>query len=215
MKPLGFVASSVLLIGALVACTSLIGGGATGPTPQSVAVQKSDVPAGLQSCSESGEINSYLQKVKTRSESTFAQVNDQWQKEKSAGATAGWVQVFADSEDECTALSSGRSPQGSNPPKIVLNYVVQFKDEASAAKDFNSEVLGLNPADIQRQGGTVVRGAGTGLGDNSTTGSISLFGLQLEFAVWQKKAFFVAVIAVGLTDAEAKKVYSNINGRIS
>ena len=178
-------------------------------------MQKGDVPSGLQSCSESGEINSYLQKVKARSETTYAQVNDQWEKEKSAGATGGWVQVYADSEDECTALSSGRSPQGNNPPKIVLNYVVQFKDEPSAAKDFSSEVLGLDPADIQRQGGSVVRGKGTGLGDNSTTGSISLFGLQLEFGVWQKKAFFVAVIAVGLSDADAKKIYSNINGRIS
>jgi len=173
------------------------------------------VPSGLQSCSESGEINSYLDKVKARSQSTYAQVNDQWQKEKSAGATAGWVQVFADSADECTALSSGRSPQSTNPPKIVLNYVVQFKDESSAAKDYSSEVLGLNPADIQRQGGKVVKGSATGLGDNSATGSISLFGLQLEFAVWQKKTFFVAVIAVGLSDAEAKKIYTNVNGRIS
>ena len=89
------------------------------------------------------------------------------------------------------------------------------KDEASASKDYSSEVLGLNPADIQRQGGTVVKGSATGLGDNSSTGSISLFGLQLEFAVWQKKAFFVAVIGVGLTDDQAKKIYSDINGRIS
>jgi hypothetical protein len=210
-------AASWLALGLVVlaaACTSPFAG-AAGPTPQSVAVQKSDVPSGLQSCAESGEINSYLQKVKARSESTYAQVNDQWQKEKSAGAQAGWVQVYADSADECTALSTGRSPQSNNPPRIVLNYVVQFKDDTSASKDFSAEVLGLNPADIQRQGGTVVRGKGTGLGDNSTTGSISLFGLQLEFAVWQKKAFFVAVIAVGLTDVEAKKVYSNINGRIS
>lgn len=196
-------------------CSSPIGGGLGGPTPQSVAVQRGDVPSGLQSCSESGEINSYLDKVKARSQSTYAQVNDQWQKEKSAGATAGWVQVFADSADECTALSSGRSPQSTNPPKIVLNYVVQFKDESSAAKDYSSEVLGLNPADIQRQGGKVVKGSATGLGDNSATGSISLFGLQLEFAVWQKKTFFVAVIAVGLSDAEAKKIYTNVNGRIS
>jgi hypothetical protein len=214
MRTLAFAVGSGLIVIA-AACSAPFGGGLSGPTPQSVAVQKSDVPSGLQNCSESGEINSYLQKVKARSESTYAQVNDQWQKEKSAGATGGWVQVFADSADECTALSSGRSPQGSNPPKIVLNYVVQFKDEASASKDFSSEVLGLNPADIQRQGGTVVRGKGTGLGDNSTTGSISLFGLQLDFAVWQKKAFFVAVIAVGLSDAESKKIYNDINGRIS
>jgi hypothetical protein len=203
---------------AAIACSapsSPVTGRPAGPTPKSVAVQKGDVPAGLQSCSESGEINSYLQKVKARNESTYAQVNDQWQKEKAAGATAGWVQVFAGSEDECGALSSGRSLQSNNPPRIVLNYVVQFKDEQSAAKDYDSEVLGINPDDIQRQGGTVVRGAGTGLGDNSTTGSISLFGIQLEFAVWQKKSFLVAVIGVGLTDAEAKKIYSNVNGRIS
>ena len=47
----------------LAACTApLIGG--DGDTPESVAVQSSDVPSGLQKCSESGEINSYLDQVK-------------------------------------------------------------------------------------------------------------------------------------------------------
>ena len=95
-----------------------------------------------------------------------------------------------------------------------MNYVVQFKDETSASKDYKDEVLGLNPADIQKQGGTVVRGKDTGLGNNSATGSVSLFGLQLQFAVWQNKAFLSALIALGLSAAEAKKIYTNVNNRI-
>jgi hypothetical protein len=210
-----FAAALCLLLGVLGACSGPSIPGLAGATPQSVAVQNGDVPTGLQKCSESGEINSYLKNVKAKNTSTYQQVNDLWQKEKKAGATAGWVQAYADSSAECNSLGTGQSPSSNNPPRIVLNYVVQFKDESSAAKDYNdNEILGVNPQQIQSQGGTVKKGSETGLGGNSTSGSISLFGLQLEFAAWQKKAFFVAVIAVGLSDPEAKKVYDGINGRI-
>jgi hypothetical protein len=212
MRRIAAAATLVLIL--VASCAGPSVAGVTGASPESVAVQQGDVPAGLQRCSESGEINGYLNSVKSKNPSTYKQVNDQWQKEKQAGGTAGAVEVYADSKDECDSLANGTSPSSSAPPKIVLNYVVQFKDDASAAKDYNDEVLGLNPSDIQKQGGTVLKGTGTGLGSNSSAGSISLFGLQLEFAVWQKKTFFTAVIAVGLTDTDAKKIYTAVNGRI-
>ena len=56
-----------------MACSSPFGG-LGGPTPQSVAVKQGDLPSGLQNCSESGEINSYLQKVKARSEERVARL---------------------------------------------------------------------------------------------------------------------------------------------
>ena len=149
MLRLAWVAGLLLFV---VACAAPSVPGVAAATPQSVAVQAGDVPSDLKKCADSGDIDSYLKNVKSKSPTSYQQVNDQWQKEKSAGATAGQVEVYADSQDECDALSSGRSPQSTTPPKIVLNYVVQFKDETSASKDYKDEVLGLNPADIQKQG---------------------------------------------------------------
>ncbi|HLQ62976.1 MAG TPA: hypothetical protein VK131_14040 [Candidatus Acidoferrales bacterium] len=202
------------LVLGLAACGAPTCAGLGGATTQSVALQGSDVPKGLQKCPATGDINSYLDQLKKKDPSTYQSTNDQWQKEKKAGATAGYVSIYSDQTAECDSFLGGKTPSGKTPPKIMINIVVQFKDDTSAAKDYKTSFFGFSTSDMKSAGGSVTEGKNTGLGNNSAVGSVNVFGVSLYFAVWQNKAFESALVDFNIADANSKKATSSINGRI-
>ncbi len=98
--------------------------------------------------------------------------------------------------------------------KLAINFVIQFKDAASAAKGYTSEsIFGFSAASMQN-GGPALQGAQTGLSPNSIVLSISIANTSYYVAVWQKKAFMVILAIINIDPATAKKVALAENNRI-
>src|SRR5207302_7594875 len=63
-----------------------------------VAVRSGDLPKGVQKCSASGDIDSFLKAVKTKDPSTYSSTKSEWDKAKSHGATSAEVVFYTDSK---------------------------------------------------------------------------------------------------------------------
>jgi len=187
---------------------------AQGPTASSVAVQSGDLPAGMQKCNQSGDIATFLDTSKTKDPTTYASTKKSWDDAQKNGATAAYIAFYTDSSAHCSALETNTSDVSSASYKLAINFVVQFKDEASAAKGYTSEsIFGFSAASMQ-SGAPSVQGAATGLSPNSIVLSISIANTSYYVAVWQKKAFMVIMAIVNIDPASAKKVALAENARI-
>ncbi len=171
-----------------------------GATASSVAVQTGDVPASMEKCDLSGDIDSFLAKEKTADPSTYKSTKDEWDAAKSKGATSAYVAIYADSKAHCDAIKSSGPDIGAATYKLVINFVIQFKNEASAAKAYTSEkIFNISAADLKTTGPNAVEGSKTGLSSNSIVLDTLITGQSYYIAVWQNKA---------------KKVSTSENGRI-
>jgi hypothetical protein len=184
-------------------------------TPASVAVQSGDVPSGLHKCDLSGDINSFLTKIKTKDPTNYDTTKKEWDDAQKVGATSAEIVFFAESVDKCSSVTSSTSQFGSSTDKLVLNFVIQFKDEASAAKGYTTEsIFGLSTSSLKTGGLPVVEGKDTGLGTNSIVLTVSLANQSFYIAVWQKKAFMVILAVLNIDTATSKKIALAVNGRI-
>jgi hypothetical protein len=185
-----------------------------GPTASSVAVQSGDLPAGMQKCNASGDIASFLKNAKTKDPATYASTKKSWDDAQANGATAAYVDFYTDSSAHCTSLESNTADVSAANYKLAINFVIQFKDVASAAKGYTSEsIFGFSAASMQ--GGTpAVTGAATGLSPNSIVLSVSVATTSYYVAVWQNKAFMVILAILNIDPAAAKKAALAENGRI-
>jgi hypothetical protein len=191
--------------GLLLACGSNPVPGLAAASPQSVSLQKGDVPSGLQACAnETGDIN----KVGAQDQSTQAE----WKKQQAAGAKSGYVTVFTNDTSTCKSLSNSSGP-ASAKEQLLGSIVVQYRDATSAAQAYKSGVFGFNPADpTQMRGAT--SGTATGLGANSAFESQAFQGTSFTVGIWQNKAFVAFVVGFGVPADAAKKAAGNMNGRI-
>jgi hypothetical protein len=204
---------AVVLI--VVACGSSPSTVATGPTAAGVAVQQGDLPAGMQKCDLSGDIDSFLNKSKTKDPNTYTSTNSEWNAAKAQGATAAYAAFFSDSTAHCTSIESNSSDISSATYKLVVNFVIQFKDEASASKGYTSEsIFGFSASSLKTGGAPVVEGTQTGLTANSIVLSIAISNQSFYVAVWQNKAFMVILAVLNLDTATSKKVALAENSRI-
>src|SRR5262245_20248730 len=182
-----------------------------------VAVKSSDLPKGVQKCSGSGDIDSFLNYVKSKDPDTYKSTKTEWDTAKSNGATAAEVVFYTDSKDHCDSIqnSQNSSLAGAAYP-IVLNFVIQFKDTASAEKGYTSEsIFGFDESTISSSAAAGVnKGADTGLGKNSITLTIALGNQSYYVAVWQNKAFMVILAVINIDTAQSKKIATNENSRI-
>jgi hypothetical protein len=197
----------------LVAC----GGGSspsifpTGPTAASVAVQPGDLPSGMQRCDLSGDIDSYLSKAKDKDPGTYTSVKAEWDAAKKQGATAAYVAFYTDSAAHCASIQSNTADVTAATYKLVVNFAIQFKDEASASKGYaNESIFGVSKSSLK--GG--VEGTATGLGPNSVILSTSLGKQSYYVAAWQNKAFIVILLILNIDPATCKKVADAENSRI-
>ena len=186
-------------------------------TVSTVAVQPGDVPSTLQRCAASGRMDNWLSTLKVQNFSRYFNYNEQWDLAKRDGATSAEVALYTDSSSHCdysTNNGSGTIALGAYP--LVLNIVIQFKDEASATNGYTSgSLFGFEQAIFKAVAGAALsQGKSTGLGANSIAYSTDVGNKPYYVVVWQQRAFVVIVLTDNLDPATGKKIAQQLNGRI-
>jgi hypothetical protein len=208
--------TAIALLLVLGACGNPIGGSGTpAPSASSVAVKLSDLPSGMHRCDLSGDINSYLKKIQTSDPTTYASTKAHWDSAQKGGATAADAEFYTDSTAHCTGLESNGAQIGSAPYKLAVNFVFQFKDEASAVTGYTSDsIFGFSVSQLKAVPGPVTEGTTTGLGKNSIVVTLDVPPQTFYVAVWQNKQF-MSILGIFNMDAAAdKKVALAENARI-
>jgi hypothetical protein len=189
--------------------------GAQAPTVASVAVQPGDLPSGMKQCDLTGDIDSFLNKEKTADPTTYQSTKTEWEDAKSRGATAAYTALYTDTLDHCASIKSPATDIGSAPYKLVLNFVIQFKDESSAAKGYTSDkVFNFSASELRSSGQAVDEGTKTGLSANSIALFAPIVNQTYYIAVWQNKTFMVILAVLNIDATASKKVATSENGRI-
>src|SRR6266566_8315958 len=184
-----------------------------GPTAATVAVQPGDLPSGTVKCDISGDIDSFLNKEKTADPSTYQSTKTEWDDARSRGATSASVAIYTDSAARCDAIKGKTADLGAATYRLVVNFVIQFKDETSAAKGYTTEgVFNISASELRRSSGQrVVEGTKTGLSANSIVLNTVIANQTYFIAVWQKKVFMVILAVLNIDATAAKKVASSEN----
>ena len=210
-----FAGLTALLV--LVAC-----GGSTpsilssGPTASSVAVQPNDLPKDMKKCDQSADMDAYLSKVKTKDPNNYNTIKPEWDAAKKQGATAAYAAFYTDSASHCLSVEANSADVSSATYKLVVNFVIQFKDEASASKGYTSEsIFGFSTTSLKNGGAPVLEGtAKTGLSPNSLVLTAAIANQSFYIAVWQNKVFFVILAILNIDTATCKNVALAENSRI-
>jgi hypothetical protein len=185
-------------------------------TVQSIAPQPGDI-SGLQSCSESGDVETVLLDEKSSNPMAYALNATEWEQWKGRGALDAYFAVYGRTASDCDALSV--SGTGAPSGGLMTALIVKFKSEATAARTYgaNSTLFGFGPRDIafiKAVGGSITTGADTGLGPRSVIGSGSAAGSTFYFAFWQNKEFDSFLGAFDLASADARWAANSVNQRI-
>ena len=204
----------------LLALTLLLSSCAWGPvvasretpaTAKGVVLQAKDL-AFIQKCPQSDQWADLMLKGEPEMLPTgFAT----WADLKVAGATDGWMSIYADIVSECPLLFGFAPPKG----RLVYTAAIKFKDSSSAASSFASDSQGFPVAAyfadrFAAAGGKVTKGVSTGFGENSTVATISARGVPTYVAFWQTKSFDAVIYADNLTASEAESAFTHMNARI-
>jgi hypothetical protein len=193
---------------------------AQGLAASTVAAQPADVPKGMVKCDISGDLNKYISAEETADPTTAKATKADWQDAQKNGATAAYVSLFSDSTNQCAALKKASSDVTATTHPLLVNFVIKFKDEQSAAKGYNNpkKIFGFSAADLRDSKQTsqqpVLEGAKTGLTDNSIVLSTAVQTQSFYIAVWQNKEFMVFLAILNMDPAASKKVATSENSRI-
>jgi hypothetical protein len=169
----------------------------------------------MQRCDLSGDINTYLKKIQTKDPSTYSTIKSQWEAAQKDGATAADVEFYTDSTAHCASLESSGSQVGTATYKLAVNFVFQFKDQASAEKGYKSDsIFGFSATSLKSSQVPVTEGTATGLGPNSIVLTIAISNQTFYVAVWQNKQFMVILGVLNIDAATDKNVALAENKRI-
>jgi hypothetical protein len=184
-------------------------------TASTVSVQQGDLPTGMVRCDLSGDIDTYMNNIKTKDPTTYTSTKNQWEAAQAKGATAAQVVFYTDSSANCASVESKVANISSATYKLVVNFVVQFKDEATAANGYtNEKIFEFDRATLKSDGAPVTEGTKTGLGPNSIVLSLPIANQSFYIAVWQGKVFMVILGIINLDSATGQKVAEAENKRI-
>jgi len=188
----------------------------SGPTASSVAVQTSDLPKDMKKCSQSADLDTYLNNVKTKDPNNYNTIKPEWDAAKKQGATAAYAAFYTDSAAHCANVESNSADVSSATYKLVVNFVIQFKDEASASKGYTTEsIFGFSAASLKNGGAPVLEGtAKTGLSPNSIVLTAAIGNQSFYIAVWQNKVFMVILAILNIDTPTCKNVALAENSRI-
>src|ERR1700730_14781840 len=201
-RSLAAVAALLMLAGCGPTTVAIL----AGPSPSSVSVQAGDLPSGMLKCDLSGDIATLLNALKTKDPAAYTTTKNDWYSAQKNGATGAYVAFYADSKGNCANVdTTAGSGIGSATYKLVVNFVIQFKDEASAAKGYTTEsIFGFSTATLKGAGTAAVEGTKTGLTANSIVVSISIASQAFYIAVWQNKAFMVILAVINIDTATSQ-----------
>ncbi|HAC44755.1 MAG TPA: hypothetical protein DCF65_01675 [Chloroflexi bacterium] len=201
----------------MVGACGPVGGGSGTPaaTASNVAVKLSDLPSGMHRCDLSGDIDSYLKKIQTSDPTTYSSTKTHWEAAQKGGATAADVELYTDSTAHCANLATNASQIGSATYKLAVDFVFQFKDEASAVAGYNSDsIFGFSVATLKATQLPVTEGTATGLGKNSIVLTLDIPPQTVYLTVWQNKQFMSILGIFNIDVATDKKIALAENGRI-
>jgi hypothetical protein len=209
----------VLLCGvvAFAACgTSSNNNTATGPTAATIAVQPNDLPLGMKQCDLTGDIGNFVAREQTPDPQAAKSISDEWQQAKKDGATAAYAALYTDSTDHCTEIKGSGADPSTATYKLAVNFVVQYKDEKTAAGVYKGQqpILGFNPNELRTGGGGVQEGTKTGLTENSIVLAQPVGNQLFYIAIWQNKSFVVILAVLNVDVVAAKNVAVRENSRI-
>jgi hypothetical protein len=169
----------------------------------------------MHKCDLSGDIDSFLNKSKTKDPNTYTSTKTEWDSAKQKGATSAYTAFYTDSAAHCTSIESNTTDISSATYKLVVNFVIQFKDEATASKGYTTEsIFGFSASSLKSGGAPVVEGTKTGLTANSIVLSIAISTQSFYVAEWQNKSFMVILAILNIDTATCKKVALAENSRI-
>jgi hypothetical protein len=204
----------------LIATLTAISCGGSSPAPQGpgvagVSVQASDVPHAMVKCDLTGDINSFIKKEQGPDPQTSKSTASQWGDAQKNGASAAYVAIYTDSAANCSAIKSSASDISTANYKLVVNFVVQFKDEKSAASAYTSgSIFNISQSNFRGPASQPIEGTKTGLTANSIVLSQTFANQTFYIAMWQNKTFEVILIALNLDPTASKKVATGENSRI-
>ena len=202
-----------MLVAALTlsACSSP----AAGATVSGVAVQSGDLPNDMVKCDLTGDIANFIKSEESPDPTTAQTMKTEWDAAKGKGAKAGYAAIYTDSSSHCSAIKTSGSDIGAATYKVVVNFVIEFKDETSAASGYTSEsILGFSASSLNSGGAPVIEGTKTGLSANSITLTQPIGNQFFYIAVWQSKTFMIILAVLNLDAGAAKRVATSENGRI-
>ena len=208
---------ALLIALALLACSCAPGQGASNQrsedstTAKSVVLQAQDVPA-LHKCPQSDK---WAGLMLTGQPEMLPTGMASWSDLQAAGATDGWLSLFAEAVPECPLLLANTPPTG----RLVYTAAIKFKDSSHAVADFGSDSLGFPVAAdffarFTAAGGKLTKGPSTGLGEHSVLATITLRGIPTFVVFWQNKNFEAVVYASNVSDSEGTSAATRMNDRI-
>jgi hypothetical protein len=204
-----------MAIFAMVACGGSNRPQAQAPTAASVSVQPGDVPKRMTRCELSGDINSVVAKEATPDPSTSRSFQKYWNDAQGLGAKSAYAAFYTNSSENCAAIKSSTAQIGGTKYPLLVNVVVEFKDEKSATNSYKNEVVfGLSASSLGGPGSPVIEGIKTGLTANSVVLTGSLSNQSYYIAMWQNKTFIVILFIFNVEAAASAKVATSENGRI-
>ena len=180
-------------------------------TAKGVVLQAHDVPA-LQKCPQSDR---WADLMLTGEPEMLPTGFATWSDLQVAGATEGWLSLYADVVSECPLLLGSAAPKG----RLIYAVAIKFKNSSTAAASFTSDSVTFPVAAdffdrFSAAGGKLSKGAGTGFGDNSAVATISARGVPTYVALWQNKDFEAIVWGDNVSASEATSAVNRMNGRI-
>ncbi len=203
----------VAMCAALIVVSCGGSSGAAGPTVSSVAVQPGDVPTGMVRCAISGNIEDFVKAEQSPDPNTSKSVSGYWQDAQKNGAKAAYAAIYTDSDARCSAIKNPETDVGTATYKLVVNFVVEFKDEKTASDAYSSKtIFGFSPS--QLRSAPTIEGTKTGLTANSIVLSQSIASQSFYIAEWQNKAFIVILAVLNADPVASKKVSTAENSRI-
>jgi hypothetical protein len=209
-------ASLVALVVLLVACGGSSNPAPKGPDAASVSVQPGDVPHGMVRCELSGDINAFIQKERSAAQGPSNSASSEWADAQKNGATSAYVAIYTDNAAQCAAIKSNETNISAAAYRLVVNFVVEFKDEASAVKTYTTgSIFNESASSLRSSQSQAIEGTKTGLTANSVAVSETIANQTFYIALWQNKAFVVYLVTLNLTPAASQKVATSVNGRIS
>jgi len=203
---------------ALAAALVAIACGASGPPPSgpsvsSVAVQQSDLPNNMVRCPISGSIEDFIKAEQSPDPNTSKSVAAYWDDAKTNGAKSAYAAIYTESDARCAAIKNPETDIGTATYKLVVNFVIQFKDEKTAVDAYmNKSIFGFSSQQLRNA--PTIEGTKTGLTANSIVLNQSLGTQSFYIAEWQNKAFMVILAVLNIDPVSSKKVSTAENGRI-
>ena len=201
----------IAMVVVMCACSTGSVAASHGAAAKSVVLQDDDI-AGMQKCTQSDVWAGLMLKGEPAMLPTGMA---SWSALQTAGATEGWLSMYADDVSECAFIFGVGSLKG----RLVYTAAIRFKDSTSAAADFASDsqtfpVAASFLTGFEAVGGKLTKGVATGYGENSAVAVVSFRGVPTYVAFWQSKSFEAIVWADNSLASEGQVAAARMNGRI-